>query len=312
MRGRVAGPGVAAEQMFTRPWRDYVLLVGLAFIFGSNFMMTRITVTVLPPMFVVSFRLLLATLALALIWRLSGVGLPRKAVWVAVAGSAFFGHTLPFSLLAWGQQEVDAGIAAILMATMPLFTLGLAQIFTQDERPNRYTVAGFALALAGIVVLMGPAKLVSLAGNSVQQYAIALAAISYGVNSIITKALVDEPWQSTVMLFLGVAFVLSLPLLLMSDLSSLRAEVHVWTAAVYTALGPTATGAILVVGLIKRAGASFTSQINFLVPVIGAGLAIAFLGERLPPNAALALAIILAGIAIARRRPKSKLTVETL
>ena len=288
------------------------MLVLLAFIFGSNFMMTRMTVTVLPPMFVVSFRLLLATLALAAIWRMSGVGLPRKAVWGAVAASAFFGHTLPFSLLAWGQQEVDAGIAAILMATMPLFTLGLAQVFTRDERPNRFTVAGFALALAGIVVLMGPDKLVSLTGNSAQQYAIALAAISYGVNSVITKALVNEPWQSTVMLFLAVAFFMSLPLLVVSDLSSLRAEPHVWMAAVYTALGPTAMGAIFVVALIKSAGASFTSQINFLVPIIGAGLAIAFLGERLPPDAAISLAIILAGIALARRRPKPKLHVETV
>ncbi len=311
MRGRVAGPGVAAEQMFTRPLRDYAMLVLLALIFGSNFMMTRISVTVLPPMFVVSFRLLLATLAVAILWRFSGVGLPRKAVGVAIVASAFFGYTLPFSLLAWGQQEVDAGIAAILMATMPLFTLGLAQLFTQDERPNRYTIIGFALALAGIVVLMGLDKLVGLAGNSLQQYAIAAAAISYGVNAIITKALVDEPWQSTVMLFLGVAFVMSLPMLLVADLSRLYADAHVWAAVVYTALGPTAAGAILVVALIKRAGASFTSQINFFVPVIGAGLAIVFLGERLPPNAAIALAIILIGIAIARRRPKHLVPVET-
>ncbi|MEL6751727.1 MAG: DMT family transporter [Pseudomonadota bacterium] len=286
-----------------RPWQDYVLLVALACIFGSNFMMTKITVTVMEPAFVVTMRLLVATIALALVMLIARAPWPRGRIWIAIIASAIFGHLLPFSLLAHGQQVVDAGIAAILMATMPLFTLGLAQLFTADEKPNRYSTIGFAVALVGIIILFGPERLASLDPTSVAQYIIALAAISYGINSIITKSLFGQRWEGVATAFMGTAFLMSLPLLAVSGASWPDAPANAWAALVYTGVGPTATGAVLVVLLIRRAGASFASQINFVVPVVGTALAIIFLGESLPNSAWLALIIILVGVAIARRRP---------
>ena len=168
---------------------SYVMLVLLAVIFGSNFMMTKIAVAELPPMFVVFLRIAIACAMLTGVMWLAGLNFPKGPIWVPLIASGLFGHTLPFSLLAWGQQSVDAGLAAILMATMPLFTLLLAQVFTDDEKPNRYSIAGFSLALVGIVLLFGFDKLASLGDQSVRQYAVALAAICYGINAIITKQL---------------------------------------------------------------------------------------------------------------------------
>ena len=73
------------------------------------------------------------------------------------------------------------------MATMPLFTLLLAQLFTNDEKPNRYSLGGFAIALVGVTILFGPGKLASLADQTVRQYAVVGAALCYGLNAIITK-----------------------------------------------------------------------------------------------------------------------------
>ena len=286
---------------------DYALLIGLAAIFASNFMMTKIAVLELPPMLVVSLRLAIAAGFLAAIMLAAGYRLPNGGIWKPIVLSALFGHTIPFSLLAWGQERVDAGLAAILMATMPLFTLFLAQVFTRDEKPTRYSIAGFAVALVGIIVLFGPEKLASLADQSVRQYAIALAAMSYGVNAIITKKLIGHPWQQTTACFMTVAFLFSLPLLLISDLSRITAPFGVWVAVVYTGLMPTAVGAILIVVLVRRTSASFLSQINFLVPVFGVAFALVFLQETLPANAAVALAIILSGVALARLQPGRKL-----
>lgn len=304
--------GAPAPQVGTsdRPWQDYALLLLLACIFGSNFMMTKITVSVMPPAFVVSARLAVATLMLALIMAVTRAPWPRGKIWIAILASGFFGHTLPFTLLAYGQQVVDAGIAAILMATMPLFTLLLAQLFTHDERPNRYATAGFAIALGGIVLLFGPSRLGQLDATSVAQLMIAIAAISYGINSIITKSLLSARWEGVATAFMASAFVLSLPALVMDGIALPDAPAKAWAALIYTGLGPTAIGAVLVVALVRRAGASFASQINFAVPVVGTGLAIVFLGERLPANAWFALVIILGGVALARRRPNSKPAVE--
>lgn len=290
---------------------DYALLVLLAAILGSNFMMTSVTVAYLPPMLVVTVRLAIATSLLLGVALAAGKAFPRGAIWFPIALSAFFGHTLPFALLAWGQQTVDAGVAAIMMATMPLFTLFLAQMFTDDEKPSRYAVAGFAMALGGIVVLFGPDKIFSLADQSVRQYAIACAALSYGVNAIVTKQLTGLPWQSMSASFMGLALLFSLPLLLLTDISSVSGPIHAWAALVYTGVLPTAIGAILLVVVVKRAGASFLSQINFLIPIFGALFAVVFLGDTLPANALVALAIILTGVAIARRRPKPAIQTTT-
>jgi drug/metabolite transporter (DMT)-like permease len=287
------------------------LLVLLACIFGSNFMMTKITVTQMPPAFVVSARLAVATVVLVVVMLITRAPLPRGKIWIAILASGFFGHTLPFTLLAYGQQVVDAGIAAILMATMPLFTLLLAQLFTHDERPNRNATAGFAIALSGIILLVGPARLAQFDPASLAQIIIALAAISYGVNSIITKSLLSVRWEGVAAAFMGTAFLLSLPALFLEDAAKWpEATSTAWAALAYTGVGPTATGAVLVVWLVRRAGASFTSQINFIVPVVGTVLAIVFLGERLPANAWIALITILTGVALARRRPTPKPATE--
>ena len=283
---------------------DYLLLLLLGAILGSNFMMTKISVQTLPPMFVVSFRLAVAAVILYALMKAAGLSLPKGKIWWPLIGAGVFGLTLPFTLLAWAQQRVDAGLAAILMAIMPLFTLLLAQIFTKDEKPNRYAFGGFAIALVGIVVLFGADKLASLADQSIRQYAVIGAALCYGLNAIITKQLTGMDWQQSSAAFLIIAFVFSLPLLLLSDLSSLVAPAHVWAATIYTGIVPTAIGSIIIIMIVRKTSASFLSQINFLVPVFGVAFAIIFLDEALPNNGAVALLVILSGVALARRRPK--------
>ncbi len=283
---------------------DYLLLLLLGAILGSNFMMTKISVQFLPPMFVVSFRLAIAAIMLVVLMKAAGLSFPKGPVWISLIAAGVIGLTIPFSLLSWAQQRVDAGLAAILMATMPLFTLLLAQVFTKDEKPNRYSLGGFAIALVGVIILFGPGKLAGLADQTVRQYAVVGAALCYGLNAIITKKFTGMDWRQSTASLLVAAFICSLPLLLFSDLTALQAPVHVWVATVYTGVVPTAIGSIIIILIIRRTSASFLSQINFLVPLYGVAFAILFVDEALPADGALALAIILCGVALARRRPK--------
>ena len=284
---------------------DYAILIGLAALFAVNFPITKIALEELSPWLVVASRLLIAAIVLIVLMWLAKLRFPPFGkVWLFIALSAFFGHTLPFSLLSWAQQEIDAGLAAILMATMPLFTLLLAQIFTKDEKPTRYSVSGFAIALIGIVILFGPEKLASLADQSLRQYAAMTAAMSYGVNAIVSKNLIDLAWQQSTAAFMTLAFFMSLPMLVWVDFKTVSAEPIVWSAVVYSGLVPTALASAIILVIIRRTSASFLSQINFLVPVFGVLFSIALVGEVLPPDGLLALIIILLGVAITRRRPK--------
>ena len=92
--------------------------------------------------------------------------------------------------------------------------------------------------------------------------------------------------------------------MLISEISLDTVGWDVWASVLYSGIMPTALGAVMIVIIIGRTGASFLSQINFLVPVLGVVFSIILLGERLPTNGFTALAIILAGVALARRRPK--------
>ena len=287
---------------------DYALIVLLAAIFGSNFMMTKIAVAEVQPLTIVAARLVIAAAFLVIVAFAARVAWPSGGIWWPILLSAVFGNTLPFFLITWGQEVVDAGLAAIFMAIMPLCTILIAHLVTDDEKLGFWVVTGFLMALAGVVVLFGVDKLAQFDGTSLRQYALLAAAMCYGINAVITKRLTGLPWQSMAAAQVVLAAAVTLPFIMLSGSGELWPEdVSVGAAAsiVYTGIMPTAVGAIMLLLIIKRAGASFLSQINFMVPLFGVGFAMLFLGERLPANAALALALILCGVALSRRRPRS-------
>ena len=170
--------------------KDYLLLTTLAAIFGLSFIFTNISVREVPPLTVAASRLFIALLIMYPIMLGAGQRLPPHGkIWIYIFLSGLFGNALPFALVSWGQVKVDAGLSAIFMAVMPLSTILLAQILTNDERINRWKMAGVLLGFAGIVVLMGKNSFTSLGDEVLRQTAILIAAISYALNAIITRKL---------------------------------------------------------------------------------------------------------------------------
>lgn len=281
---------------------DYALLIGLSLIFGLSFIFTNVAVQSVAPLTVATARLMLAAMVLYPLMRFNGLRLPKFGrVWVFILAAAVLGNALPFALISWGQVKVDAGLAAILMAIMPLITVLLAHVTTADEKMNRYKLMGVLCGLLGVVVLMGWDQLGQLGDSMLRQYAIALAAFCYAVNAIVTKHLTDIPRLSMMYALMLAATCTLLPFALWLE--------QPWNATptaaaigsiVALALGSTALATLLILNIIDRQGASFLSQINFLVPLAGVLMARIFLSESLPVSAWLALFIILAGITLAR------------
>ncbi len=192
-------------------------------------------------------------------------------------------------------------MTAIFMAVMPLITLLLAHVVTDDEKLNRYKLIGVLLGLAGVVVLMGWERLVQMDGSLVRQMAIAAGATSYAVNALITRQLTQTarlPMMAALML---AASVMMMPFSLVIDGPwTLTPSVVSVLSIVALALGPTAFATLLILVIIDRQGASFLSQINFMVPLFGVLFGALFLAERLPPTAFMALVLILGGIALSK------------
>src|SRR3954471_18366016 len=108
-----------------------------------------------------------------------GIALPEGEIWRAFAMLGLLNNVVPFSLIFWGQTHIPSGLAAILNATTPLFTVLVAHVATADEKLNAARVVGLAAGLAGVVAMIGPDVLRDLGANVLAQLACLLAAISY-------------------------------------------------------------------------------------------------------------------------------------
>ncbi|MEE8444843.1 MAG: DMT family transporter, partial [Alphaproteobacteria bacterium] len=130
---------------------EIVLLVLLASLWSSSFTFIKVAVETVPPLSVATGRLLIAAAIFLAVLRLRGLSLPVDPwVWARFLLIGLFANALPFSLIGWGEQTIDCGLAAILMAVMPLTTLLLAHYFTSDERLNPPRIAGMLLGFAGV------------------------------------------------------------------------------------------------------------------------------------------------------------------
>jgi drug/metabolite transporter (DMT)-like permease len=288
---------------------DYALLLSLGAIWGAGFMLVKVGVESIASWSLTAIRLSIAA-ALLLAWTMvKGERLPRHpAFWRLALITALLGNVLPFVLITWGQEQIDSGIAAICIAVMPLMTLLMAHIMLPDDPMTGPKFAGVTCGLVGLVVLVGPEKLIVPGTDTLRMLAVVAAALCYALNAIYTRKLMrDEPRYALAagVMMLAVAIILPVtlwidqPWLLWSEAGKLPTA-RSWLAAVLLGVLQTALAQILLFRLIARQGASFFSQVNYFVPVFAVAWGWLVLSEQLPPQALAALVMILSGLAIVR------------
>ena len=303
---------------------DFGLLLLLAFIWGSSFTIIRVVVPHLPPLSLTWWRVALAALVLALAawWRGESLRFSRSGwAWIALAGLT--GNVLPFTLIAWGEEHIDSGLAAILISIAPLMVLLLAHFLTRDERITPPRAAGMALGLAGVITLIGPQSLLHLGEDTLRQLAVAAAAFCYAVNTLIvrhlqlahlgTEAAMRQPAEAAhrpgpvalAAVIMAVSAVVMLPFVAWREGVVLPPpDTAAW--AVMLGVVHTALATLIMFAIIARAGATFFASINFLIPVVGYLLGVLALGEPFSWRAVASLALVLAGIWLASRAARSR------
>lgn len=282
----------------------YVLLFAVAAIWGASFPLIKVSVETIPPMTLVAARLVIAAAGMLIFLWATGRRLPSDgALWRDFAVLAVAGNILPFALISWGELVIDSGLAAILMAVMPLSSLVLAHIFTRDERLSPAKLAGVFVGFVGIVVLVGPGVLAGLGLEVLAQIAVAGAAVCYAISNVYTRVrgVVALPAAVTSAGVLLCAAVLSVPLSLLIDRPwDLAPTADSLLALLVLALVCTSLAYLILFYLIQTTGATFVAFINYLVPVFGVAWGVIFLGETVQAGALAGLALILAGIAVSR------------
>ena len=279
--------------------RQFLILVVLGLIWGASFLFIKVAVVTIPPFTVAFGRTALAALILYVVLRYRGLKLGSWGhLWGSFLVLGLFNGAVPYTLITWAEIHIDSGLAAILNALMPLFTVLLAHFFTQDEKLNWMKVIGIFLGFLGILALIGPAVLKGLGTHVIGQLAVVGAALCYAMAAIYGRRLKEiPPLVSATGQLIGAAL-FTLPLSFIIDTPwQLSVTVLSLGALVCLSLLGTALAYILYYYLLARIGATNVSLVTYLLPITGVFWGALLLGERLHWSAFLALALILAGIA---------------
>jgi drug/metabolite transporter (DMT)-like permease len=255
------------------------------------------------PSVLVTLRLTMGAILLTGVIYARGMRLPWGGrFWLFSLLIATTGTCVPYWLISFGQQRIDSSLAGILMGLMPLTTMVLAHFFVRGERLNATKAAGFLLGFGGLIVLVGPTALLQLRGEGSElwhQLAVLGGAICYAVNAILAR---HRPAADPLVAAAGVMLMGSLVMLPIGGPAAPAelAAVPAGPLIAMLALAVIATGIATVVflKLVTIAGPSFTSFINYLIPVWALLMGVVFLGERPGLQAILALALILSGIGL--------------
>ena len=288
----------------------WVMLLTLGLLWGGSFFFAGLAVKHVPPFTLAFLRFALAAVALHIfIAGRFGIYHVLRARWRPFLILGLFNNVLPHSMIFLGQTEIGAGLASILNATTPIWTVVIAHLLTDDEKLTGRKMAGTTIGLAGTVVLFSP-QLAS--GTDAPLWAMALplaAAISYGFAGVWGRQFRDIAPPVTAAGQLTVSTLIILPAVLFHDMP--------WTlpvppggamgAVLALALLSTALAYIHYFRLINIAGATNASLVTLLVPPSAILLSTAFLGEQLAAEDWLGLALIIFGLLVLDGRLTSRI-----
>lgn len=287
---------------------EWSLLIALSVLWGGSFFFVGIAVDALPPFTIVALRVGLAAIALNALMFAKGLRMPASRQLLAVfVGMGCLNNMIPFSLIVWGQTHIASGLASILNATTPFFTVIAAHYLTSDERATAGRLAGVALGFGGVVLMIGTEALGGLGTSAVAQLAILGAAVSYALAGIFGRrfrslgvsplaAATGQTTASAVVL-VPLALALERPLVLPLPAA------HVWGAVLGLALLSTALAYLIYFRVLATAGATNILLVTFLIPVSAILLGTTILGEQLAMKHFAGMGLIGLGLAAIDGRP---------
>lgn len=287
---------------------DWALLAGLSLLWGGAFFLVGFTVHYLPPLTIVACRVALAAVVLAVYAAAAGVRVPvRRDLVVAFLVMGLFNNVTPFLLLTWGQTHIASGLAAILNATTPLFTVLFAHVATTDEKLTGGRAAGVAIGFVGVVAMIGPGALEGMADAFLASLACLGAAMSYATSAIYGRRFrrmgLAPVATATGQLIASSTILVPLALAFDRPWTFAVPPPTVLAALVALAVASTALAYVAFFRLIARIGATGAALVTFLVPVSAIVLGTLVLGERLRPEHLAGMATIGIGLAAIDGRP---------
>lgn len=276
----------------------------LGTIWGGSYTFIKIALEGLAPGQLVLARIVLGLVALLVVIWLRRVGLPRiGGVWAHMVVTATLGMVAPFLLLAWGEIYTSAAMTGMLIASLPLITLGLAAALLPSERATTRKVIGLVVGFVGVVLVLAPWR--SDPGSLKGQLAVLGAAACYAGQTVYVRRFLSSRGVTPLALATSQFVVAVLLQALVMPFLSWREPSVTWRVGIsIVLLGVIGTGLgyVLYFRLIADLGATTASAVNYLVPVSALVISVSILHEEVTWNMILGALTVLLGLAFAENR----------
>jgi drug/metabolite transporter (DMT)-like permease len=279
---------------------EWAMLLLLSLFWGGSFFFVKVALRDLEPFTIVWLRVSLAAMILIAVARLRGLRLPSSlGAWRPYLLLAVLNTALPFSLIVWGQKHIESGVASILNATTPIFTVLLAHVLTTDEHLKPAKAAGVLTGFAGVACMIAPELREGFDWSGLGQVAVLGAAVCYSLAGIYGKRFKATSPIVNSAAMLACAGLLMTPLALGLDAPW---RTHPSAATIGAVLGiatvSTAAAYLLYFRILAAAGATNVMLVTLLIPVSALLLGVGVLGETIRLTDTLGMGLIFAGLAL--------------
>lgn len=267
--------------MGTMKPNEWGLLIILSLFWGGSFFFIEIALRDFQPFTLVFLRISIAALILVGVVYMSGQRLPVSlTTWMGYLLMGLINNAIPFSLIVWGQTRIESGVASILNATTPIFTVLLAHFLTSDERLTIPKLLGVFVGFIGVYLMIMPELSDGFSWRGLGQVAVLGAAICYSFAGIFGKQFKHIPAVINSAGMLLCSSIIMLPLAIIIDAPwSIRPSFEALSALLGMAVISTAAAYLLYFYLLAAVGATNVLLVTFLIPVSALLLGVGVLGE---------------------------------
>lgn len=288
------------------PHTNLALFVGLAAVWGSSFVAIKAGLEYFPPLLYAALRFELAAIAMfAYAAVRADRWLPRgRTEWLHVVTSGAFVYGAYHAFLFVGQQHVSSAVAAIVVCTAPVLTIGFARLFLANERLAAAGIAGLLVSFIGVFLVARPDPGALLSGGSRGEILILAAAASTALGSVLVQRYpVDLPLETRQAwaMALGAVVLHTMSLARSESLASVEWSPEAIGALAYLVLLPSIAGFLAYFALLDRMGSIQTNLVEYLTPIFAAVVGWLWLGEGLDALTLLGFLVIVLGFALIKQ-----------
>jgi drug/metabolite transporter (DMT)-like permease len=284
---------------------EWLTFLGLGFMWGSSYLFIKLAVDSFGTFTLISLRLLIGAAFLWAVLRLTRTPLPRdRRAYGHLFVMAIINITIPFTLITWAEQSVDSALAAILNSSVPLFVLVIAPAFLPDEPIRVNGLVGLAVGFIGVVLIVSPG-LTGAAGTVPGMLALLGSSFSYAWGNVYARRnvrglapMIPAVFQVTFALLI----VGALALLVERPWATATPDAQAWFSVIWLGILGSGMAYLAYFRLLSKWGATRTSLVAYLLPVVGIVLGAVVLQEPIGPSLIVGTALVIAGVALVNGR----------